>query len=739
MYQNMLYFSRYILKPDSLLTIKACILALILLFANPVFSSGLTFNGENPSFDIHPSGDVILWYKKEGMRESVLTRIPYQDCQLDYSSQTTIDSLPETDAICTVTISTGGVIYVGWRHGTTPLIIAGYTPDGEQVLYREPEYHGFVPGNFTECKTSSALDDNLYVIADNFTYTVNYKDEGENRLFHWQADLPDGGARPFVGKSGETGFLKKSPAPADIEFCLYNRNLIQDRDLYCRTAYEVFDQSVFQPPVILSGLVPPGSPGDEYQSILVFVGSTTVQIYSFEVLSSGNVRFIGTNSYDYASKNTGLKVVETANSLFSDHQALPEGDQNQAVGEHSSVFSILFKTEIDKEVSRVNMIHLLTNPYHATPTPTLILPESVRFAEPSDPALLVEDNTPCDMPPGYQPIHEFYGDRDGNVFHVLVDEKGHLKYDKTVAVPFFSGMEVEQTSAAVSNGRIVVLAGSGHNWRLSDIGLEEFNLTAQSLSTQFNRGANDLSYGLEVRVDGLEDTDNVQKWALVHQSSDNIFTSLINDEDIGNLNPPCNKTINAKNRHNINIMGTSLSPGATSFGITNAQAFNCIDAFYNSTAGPQNFYLMKYSNGQWSFSGKRLQLETRYDSQGTLYWKPVPSSSADGDSSQLCGSIDFALSSLKLNFTPSDRDRRPDDFGYGHVIFNAVNMDNATNPPLFPNHPHGEDNNDGLSPATIAGITTAGFVVIVTIPIVSVLLVRRHIIAKSRAGYSNVQ
>ena len=645
--------------------------------------NGFTFEPETPSIARHPSGDMILWYKEKGKTQSNIEILPYINQQFDFTKRQTLATIHGTEGVCSLSVSTGGVIYVGFRGSFGPLSIAAYSDTGKLLwLDKVITSDKGMSGDFSQCAISSTINDWLLVESDQFILRHKHQEEITPPVLEENKhSLSASAMRPVISRTGGYSFLKTPASSDSTSFCLFEP-YYRDK-LFCKEAPTLTANS-FHPPIILANSSCDPKEDCEYDARAVIAGERDVQIFKFGLDPTGGAGFERLKHFPYPGTINALRVAITANIQF-------DADPNDA-HQDANIASILFLTQ--GTTNQANVIHQWTADRITISPPPLTLPDTLQLPEISHPAILVDDLVPCNISPGYQPIHQFFVTADGQAFNIQVNDKGGLQLGRQVAIPYLNNTMSSQTIAEISGSQLVVLAGSDTQWRLTSVPLGEFELIQRTPSIQFSRGSTDLSYGLEVRLDGLPDYNEVTHWALAHVNGDGVITSFFNDQPSNNQHD-CGRTLDQKNQNDPKAIGITLSKGSTSFGSDTIKESDCMEDHFGNFDPIQNFYLMKYLDGLWQFTGKRLQLTENYDTRGArgaLYWRPYqPHDAGSGQESQPgCDVTDYALSAPRVGYWLGEPGFQ--SFGYSRIVLNAADFEQAKDPDIPSDSPNSYPN-----------------------------------------------
>ena len=699
--------SHTIISFSTNLTTKYCLLFLGLLTLQAVSSAsslqnkndtGMNFTAEAAaSIAAHPSGDLILWRKEADTNSAVLELIPRQGSNgFNYSAKRTLYRVEQADAICQLSISNGGVIYVGWQNRQLPLALAGYSLNGGIVVEIIPETEDNSPtSRFSHCAISTTIGDRLAVSSDDFVFHYDPKISSKAFLAPRNGLQVRSGNRPFIGSSGGTGYLKKPAISSkQVDFCINEPGLFKNT---CTSIDVGTDEQYFNPILITDWELCRDSPESDIAVILP--GDRSLSGYHY--VHGGN-RLTRVWSSIYPDPITPPQVAITINAAFNEH----------VVQEGTATLMFLSRGE----TSKAHVIHEYT--LYKDERPALPLPASLIIPESTSPAVIVEDEKPCDQHPSYQPIHQIYTTADGKAFLITINRAGNPELKNTVEIPYLAGLRATQTTNLVIENSLVVLAAENNTWRLTDIDLNQFNLQTQQASLATARGSNDLSYGFEVDVSNIPDSKVSLRWALVHINGEGQVISFTNDLPADQAQG-CGRILTRENRGTADAIGMKLPWGSSTFGVMNSELVACINKYFQGYDIKQSLYLMTYKDEQWQFTNKVLNLTASFFSTGscTFWWRPyVPENNGMGSGSGAdipCHVLDFNASLPRLGV--------PEwmggvAFGYARALFRADRFDYADNPTLPPSpSPHKSSVNNRLA----AGIS----VLTVTASLISIMCI----------------
>lgn len=616
-------------------------------FPLPVQAS---FQAEAASIASHTSGTALLWYKPIGMNVALL--LGFHVGQGDrYPFNETLVMIPETQAICSVSASTGGAIYVAWQE-QQQLVVANFRLDGHRYWEDRVDIGS---GPLENCKISTGAGDALLIYANRFIYRKRANQlRGEVQFVN---QYLEGAPQPYISATGGYAFLNTSTDnPADFSLCIEAPELSASICLADQTASEPFTsvlplhsdlelflgiQSAYR--VSMNGV----HASRDYLVILNnFKGNNRVQAHlDRNYPHTGKLTLVGDEVQTY-----GQKLSYARKTLSRRLSIVGTSPLEVSVMKNVQWGGLSIKKNLEQKYRFNNSLSAL--------------PDSLRAARISH----VPES--CHQVDRNHSSSFLFTTSSGEVGHLAIQSEGQLVNHDPVQLDDWH-LTAQETTSIITGPRfsnLLVLGKEGTSWQLSALGLDQFGLSTNTASLRPNLGTNDLSHGIEILLDSLMDIDRPGRWALVVPGYDNSVLSLTNEPD--GSSPRCDKVLDYNNLHDPMAIGISPIPGSTAVGVTNNDLVHCLKV------EDTDVYLMHFSEAvkEWVFTGHVLRVipRPRYDYL-PYYWLP-----------EACPVVVKALSSP---FNSDKRYNGPvvnlDVVGWPHIVINAENLPQSSDPVNF--------------------------------------------------------
>lgn len=631
-----------------------------ILFVSNLYSAAeplSSFQAESADIATHLSGKSVLWYQLPDQAGALLKKIQIRN-GITYAEA--LAEIPEAEAICNVSVSSGGAIYIAWLE-QQQLVVANYRLNGQK--YWEDRIN-IDAESFKNCRMSAGLGDLLLIETDHFIYEKPRN--AKKGSLKYVNQFPNRSSLPYITATGGHAYINRSASDSfDYSLCIHAPELSQPiiRKTFC-TDNQKSDEALSAPlPMFIT------TEGWFSAYNVLLTGAHNSRAYAVSYFLTPNEGWTlqtDFNHYNRTEQQTILgDEVQTHSDKPSQYQPLA---RRLSVLKNSPLAISAISIRSDRKSASGESLEQI----HSYNASLSHLPARFRSALISDvPAQgkNLDQNLKSTL---------IFTTTTGEVAHFETYPGGRLVKRDSVQLADWN-MNASFTTSIVAGddfSDLLVLAGDGQTWKLSSLSLAELGIETNQASLRTSLATNDMSHGIEVNLEGLIEIDNPGRWALVaiHPYSPNAVTSLINEPsddtsgcyslDDGNVNDP-------------DAIGVSPMPGSTVIAATNAELIGCLEL---KGTQDQKWYLMHYSNEdkEWQFTGHEV---TFYFSAFELeqynlpfYWLPEDRTIVNTRFSSP------VFSDLRLDsFTQRD----VDVVGWPHIVINADNFSESTNPLNF--------------------------------------------------------
>ena len=660
---------------------------------------------EGSSAATTPYGELYVWAPYGGSfygQSAVLYAFSSVVGKIAFQPHTLVAFSDTARQACRLAASSGGRVYAGWKSGDS-FHIAAYSLRNPRIEIDALSYSGDQVKVLSQCAISTSTGERMAMWGSSLRYL-----NGQFAPVNQQPSaFPDA---PQFTRAGGYGWTEQGTgSPGQLRYCLNEPALSGESCI----------------PLPANNLT------HLYLPRVMTWSATSDHFFSGQWLAGQNrVASFGFNNTLAEPEITDWKVWSFQGAIEPSETVLTANTEEGSISRVNPVrASTMFLTRGDKAYWNLiqsadpgqDRLRRLKIPDH------LILPPELRSA------VVVTDDTGCQLPPANQTIHQFYTTVDGQVFHVYQDSSGEPAMGKSIPVKYLQGLPISKAYTLVNNQQLVIQAagpsGNRTEWRVTTVDLDQFGLSRSYPASRSSLGGNDLSYGLEFLLDPEDinlNADTPDRWALVIEDDQQRLVSLINDKPSNRPNK-CGLLIGQQYLDNDQAFGVSIPRYSGSFGATTEELRPCLEKYF--TKGPRTIYPMRFRQG-WQFINQHTQLGAiaSCSHQGcNYYWQPKD-----------CQAIRYNFSAPKVAVTNARGEIEP---GFPYLLMNIAFFDGGPNPTLpttaSPATTESPTDDYPARQEIKVSILSAGAILAFGIVFIAIMLtVKCHEYLDSRAGYT---